>query len=75
MSVERELEQLLHDRFEITPADFVARGVPRPRWPALQQPLAATAMPRRPALSLPLAHPDLAIRIDTAARRLGYLTL
>lgn len=36
---------------------------------------AATAMPRRPALSLPLAHPGLAIRIATAAQRLGYLTI
>jgi len=36
---------------------------------------ATTAMARRPALSLPLSHPNLAIRIDTAARRLGFLTL
>lgn len=32
-------------------------------------------MPRRPVLSLPLAHPGLTIRIDTAAERLGYLTI
>lgn len=36
---------------------------------------AHTVMPRRPALSLPLAHPGLAIRIATAAERLGYLTI
>lgn len=33
---------------------------------------AALAMPTRPALSLPLSHPDLAGRIAAAARRLGY---
>ena len=33
---------------------------------------AATAMPHRPQLSLPLTHPDLAARIAGAARRLGY---
>ena len=36
---------------------------------------ATTAMPRRPALSLPLANPGLAIRIATAAQRLGQLTI
>jgi hypothetical protein len=36
---------------------------------------ATTAMPRRPALSLPLAHPGLTIRIDTAAGRRGYLSI
>ena len=33
---------------------------------------AASAMPDRPRLSLPLSHPDLASRIAGAARRLGY---
>jgi len=33
---------------------------------------AATAMPTRPRLSLPLTHPGLASRIAGAARRLGY---
>jgi hypothetical protein len=33
---------------------------------------AATAMPARPKLSLPLTHPDLATRIAGAAKRLGY---
>jgi RES domain len=33
---------------------------------------AATAMPPRPRLSLPLTHPGLASRIAGAARRLGY---
>ncbi|GAA1482589.1 hypothetical protein GCM10009624_30290 [Gordonia sinesedis] len=33
---------------------------------------AATAMPDRPHLSLPLTHPDLAARISGAATRLGY---
>lgn len=33
---------------------------------------AATAMPDRPQLSLPLTHPDLARRIAGAAKRLGY---
>lgn len=33
---------------------------------------AATAMPERPRLSLPLSHPDLAGRIAGAAWRLGY---
>jgi len=33
---------------------------------------AATAMPTRPAMSLPLSHPDLATRIAGAAKRLGY---
>ncbi|MEE3851337.1 RES family NAD+ phosphorylase [Gordonia sp. LSe1-13] len=33
---------------------------------------ASTAMPSRPQLSLPLTHPDLAGRIASAARRLGY---
>lgn len=36
---------------------------------------AGTAMPRRPVLSLPLAHPGLTIRIDTAAERLSYLAI
>jgi RES domain len=34
--------------------------------------LAATAMPVRPKLSLPLTHPDLASRIAVATKRLGY---
>ena len=33
---------------------------------------AASAMPARPALSLPLSHPDVASRIAGAALRLGY---
>jgi hypothetical protein len=33
---------------------------------------AASAMPVRPRISLPLAHPDLAGRIASAAKRLGY---
>lgn len=33
---------------------------------------AASAMPQRPKLSLPLTHPDLASRLAGAARRLGY---
>lgn len=33
---------------------------------------AATATPTRPAMSLPLSHPDLATRIAGAAKRLGY---
>jgi hypothetical protein len=33
---------------------------------------AATAMPTRPAMALPLSHPDLATRIAGAATRLGY---
>jgi len=33
---------------------------------------AATAMPTRPAMSLPLSHPDLATRIAGAAKILGY---
>lgn len=33
---------------------------------------AASAMPARPRISLPLAHPDLASRIASAAKRLGY---
>lgn len=36
---------------------------------------AATAMPNRPALSLPLTHPGLARRISGAAQRLGYLVI
>lgn len=35
-------------------------------------PPAASAMPARPRLSLPLAHPDLAGRVAGAAKRLGY---
>jgi RES domain-containing protein len=35
-------------------------------------PPAASAMPTRPNLSLPLAHPDLVKRIAGAAKRLGY---
>ncbi len=35
-------------------------------------PPAATAMPTRPTLSLPLTHPDLVKRIAGAAKRLGY---
>jgi hypothetical protein len=33
---------------------------------------ATSAMPARPKISLPLAHPDLASRIAGAAKRLGY---
>jgi hypothetical protein len=33
---------------------------------------ASDAMPDRPALSLPLTHPDLAARVAGAAKRLGY---
>lgn len=33
---------------------------------------ATSAMPTRPKVSLPLAHPDLAGRIASAAKRLGY---
>jgi hypothetical protein len=33
---------------------------------------ATSAMPTRPTVSLPLAHPDLASRIAGAAKRLGY---
>ncbi|MGE2724354.1 RES family NAD+ phosphorylase [Mycolicibacterium pulveris] len=33
---------------------------------------AASAMPARPKISLPLSHPDLAGRIAGAAKRLGY---
>jgi hypothetical protein len=33
---------------------------------------AASAMPQRPKVSLPLTHPDLASRLAGAARRLGY---
>ncbi|WP_372453036.1 RES family NAD+ phosphorylase [Mycolicibacterium xanthum] len=33
---------------------------------------AASAMPTRPTLSLPLSHPAMAIRIAGAAKRLGY---
>lgn len=36
---------------------------------------AATAMPPRPALSLPLTHPGLALRIAGAAQQLGYLVV
>lgn len=36
---------------------------------------AATAMPHRPVLSLPLAHPGLALRIAGASRSLGYLVI
>jgi hypothetical protein len=35
-------------------------------------PAASNAMPHRPVLSLPLAHPGLALRIASAAQRLGY---
>nr|WP_231110178.1 RES family NAD+ phosphorylase [Mycobacterium avium] len=35
-------------------------------------PPAASEMPARPRLSLPLAHPDLAGRVAGAAKRLGY---
>lgn len=33
---------------------------------------AASAMPQRPKLSLPLTHPDLTSRLAGAARRMGY---
>lgn len=33
---------------------------------------ARTAMPSRPVISLPLAHPDLSSRLAGAAKRLGY---
>lgn len=33
------------------------------------------AMPTRPAISLPLTHPGLALRIGGAAQRLGYLLI
>jgi RES domain len=33
---------------------------------------ATSAMPARPRISLPMAHPDLAGRIASAAKRLGY---
>lgn len=36
---------------------------------------AGAAMPLRPALSLPLSHPDLSSRITGAAKRLGYLVV
>lgn len=36
---------------------------------------AGTAMPARPMLSLPLAHPDLSSRIAGAAKRLGYVVV
>lgn len=36
---------------------------------------AAAAMPRRPAVSLPLAHPGLALRIAGASRSLGHLVV
>jgi RES domain len=36
---------------------------------------AASAMPARPVLSLPLSHPGLALRIAGASRRLGYLVI
>lgn len=36
---------------------------------------ATSAMPTRPALSLPLSHPGLALRISGAAHRLGYLVV
>lgn len=36
---------------------------------------AASAMPTRPALSLPLSHPGLALRITGAAQKLGYLVV
>ncbi|OYN78928.1 RES family NAD+ phosphorylase [Mycolicibacterium sphagni] len=36
---------------------------------------AAEAMPPRPLLSLPLAHPGLVLRIARAAQRLGYLVV
>ncbi|CAJ1511001.1 RES family NAD+ phosphorylase [[Mycobacterium] burgundiense] len=36
---------------------------------------ATSAMPPRPALSLPLSHPGLTLRIADSARRLGYLMI
>ena len=36
---------------------------------------AADAMPARPVLSLPLAHPGMGFRIAKAAQRLGYLVV
>lgn len=36
---------------------------------------AASAMPARPVLSLPLTHPGLALRTAGAAQRLGYLVI
>lgn len=36
---------------------------------------AETAMPKRPAMSLPLTHPGLSRRIAAAAQRLGYLVI
>lgn len=36
---------------------------------------AASAMPQRPNLTLPLDHPDLAARIAGAAKRLGYAVI
>ncbi len=36
---------------------------------------AMAAMPTRPAISLPLTHPGLALRIGGAAQRLGYLLI
>ncbi|OBG84749.1 hypothetical protein A5699_25780 [Mycobacterium sp. E802] len=36
---------------------------------------AETAMPTRPAMSLPLTHPGLSRRIAAAAQRLGYLVI
>ncbi|CAN5516608.1 RES family NAD+ phosphorylase [soil metagenome] len=36
---------------------------------------AAAAMPTRPALSLPLSHPGVSLRIADAATRLGYLVI
>lgn len=36
---------------------------------------AAAAMPQRPALSLPLTHPGLVLRIAAAAQRLGYFVV
>lgn len=36
---------------------------------------AADAMPPRPVLSLPMAHPGLTLRIAKAAQRLGYLVV
>jgi len=42
---------------------------------AAVSPPAQTAMPSRPALALPLTHPELASRLAGAARRLGYLVI
>ncbi|MUL82183.1 MULTISPECIES: RES family NAD+ phosphorylase [unclassified Mycolicibacterium] len=36
---------------------------------------AASAMPARPVLALPLTHPGLALRIAGAAQRLGYVVI